>query len=313
MNFQNENEKILYTMYLINFAEKETTNCYNEGLIPGTFHLCEGEEASHTGVCFAKKDGDLVLNTHRSHGEALGLGVSPKALFAEMFGRSDGISNGKGGSMHLSNPKNGYIGSNGIVGDNFSIGCGCALSLKMDKAKDKVVFIVTGDGALNEGSFHECFNMASIWNLPCVFVLVDNGYGVSTKAEDVSSCLKTQGNLKKRIESYNAEYFCCDGNDVTQVISCLKEAREVSADGVPSFVRLLTYRTSGHSKSDKNLYRTEEEISSWKKENPIIRFENCLLSSGEISNERLLTIKSLAENEIREAVEFAKNSPFPDC
>lgn len=304
MELQNTNEKILYTMYLTHFLEKAVASCYAEGLIPGTFHLCLGEEASHLAVAFAKQEGDKVLNTHRSHGEALALGISPRELMAEFMGRESSLSRGRGGSMHLACPEKDYIGSNGIVGGNFSVGCGVALALKKSKSQ-RVCFVVTGEGALSEGSFHESINMACLWKLPIVFICTDNGYGVSTKREKALA-----GRLDDRIKSYGARLFEADGNDPLASIEAIKNARAEAVGFCPAFVRLKTYRVCGHSKSDKNLYRDESEIASWERLSPISRFES-YLKNNNMPLARIDELRQGAIDEIKEATEKAKGYPYP--
>ncbi|MEG1448265.1 MAG: thiamine pyrophosphate-dependent dehydrogenase E1 component subunit alpha, partial [Oscillospiraceae bacterium] len=187
------------------------------------------------------------------------------------------------------------------------MGCGSAMAIKMQNISDKVVFVVIGDGATNEGSFHECLNMASLWNLPVVIVCINNDYGVSTKQAHCCS----EPSLVKRAESYNIYADECDGNDVLSVIDSVKKARWYALKNGPAFVELKTYRTCGHSRSDKNLYRTNDEIMSWEEKCPLKTFETKLINDFGYTEKRLSEIKSHAEEQTLLAVEYAKNSDYP--
>lgn len=299
-------EKILYKMYLVRFFEKAVEENYELGYIHGTYHLCIGEEASHVGVCFAMEKTDLLYNTHRGHGGAIGIGMDINTVMAEIFGKKTGSSGGRGGSMHLCEPDIGYMGSNGIVGGNIPMGCGSAMAIKMQGIKDKVVFIVIGDGATNEGSFHECLNMASLWKLPVVMVCVNNDYGVSTKQVDCCS----EPSLIKRAKSYNVYTDECDGNDALLVIETIKKARTHALENGPAFVELKTYRTCGHSRSDTNLYRSKEEINMWEEKCPITAFKNTLIKNYNYTSQRLCNIKDYARTQVETAVNFAKESEY---
>ena len=300
---------LLEKMMIVRKFEEKIHHFFSNGLMHGTTHLGIGEEACAVGSTAALKKQDYVWATHRGHGIVIGKGANVNQLMAEMFGKSTGISNGVGGSMHLSDVENGILGTNGIVGANLPLACGAGLSIKMKKESDKVSVVFLGDGASNEGAFHESLNIASLWNLPVIFIIVNNGYGVSMKLSEVTK----NPDLVKRADLYKIKGYEVDGNDVLQVYETVKKAREdvVNGNG-PVLIVENTYRISGHSKSDGNFYRINEEIEEWKKKCPIKKLSKDLVDNLIFAKEEILNIEDKTSKIIEEAVLFAENSPEPE-
>lgn len=303
--------EVLLDMYrqMLTTREFEETvlKYFSRGMIHGTCHACIGEEATSAGVLTARDPRDLVYGTHRGHGQAISFGMEPRRMMAEIFGKVDGYCKGKGGSMHIADVTHGYLGANGIVGGGIPQAVGTGLALKLQKREDTVCINFFGDGATNEGSFHESFNMAAAWNLPILFVCVNNTYGMSTH---ISKCMR-ETDIAKRAEAYGIPAATVDGNSFVQVYEAAKKARKAAVERGPYFLVLDTYRISGHSKSDANRYRAKEEIQSWKERCPILAAQRYLLENGIITGEEDRSLRSEAEAVIAEAVEFAMNSPVP--
>lgn len=299
---------LLLQMMLIKEFEETAFRLYGQGLIHGTLHLCIGEEATGAGTCAALKQSDYLLVTHRGHGQALAKGVDPKTMMAELLARATGTNGGKGGSMHICDPDSGLLGSNGIVGGNGPIACGAALSIRMRHIPDRVVACFFGDGAVNEGAISEAMNLAAAWKLPLMFVLTDNHYGLSTPVDQASG----DPDLTKRGVPYGMKTYECDGNDVLAVYATALEARNHALEHGPVLIVEHTYRTSGHSKSDNNRYRTQEEIRYWEARSPILRFRQQLLDAAVFTREQLDELQVQAEETIREATAWAIAQPQPD-
>jgi len=297
----------LKKMLLVRRFEESAEAAYMRGLIHGTMHLSIGQEASAIGICSALSDSDFITSTHRGHGHCIGKGAEVKFMFAEFFGKEDGYCKGRGGSMHIADPSKGNLGANGIVGGGIPIAVGAALSAKMRKT-DQVVVSFFGDGANNEGAFHEALNMASIWKLPVVFVCENNLYGMSTSTER-STAVK---NIADRAVAYSMPGVIVDGNKFADVADAAHEAtlRARRGEG-PTLIESKTYRTRGHSRSDRNRYRTKEEIESWMNHDPIDLFETDLKQFKLLDQDEITALHAEVENEIAEALEFANNSPSP--
>ncbi|MEM6340065.1 MAG: thiamine pyrophosphate-dependent dehydrogenase E1 component subunit alpha, partial [Pseudomonadota bacterium] len=244
----------LQKMYLIRKFEEGAEDSYTRGLIHGTMHLSIGQEASAVGACMSLTDDDKITSTHRGHGHCVAKGADLTKMFAEFFGKETGYCKGRGGSMHIADPSKGNLGANGIVGGGLPIAVGAALSAKR-LGRDDVTVCFFGDGANNEGAFHEALNMAAIWRLPVVFVCENNKYGMSTSIER-STAVK---NIADRAAAYDMPGVTVDGNDFSAVAQAVDRAvtRARKGDG-PSLIENLTYRWRGHSKSDRNRYRTKE-------------------------------------------------------
>ena len=271
-----ELKEALRRMYLIRRFEEGAEEAYMRGLIHGTMHLSIGQEASAVGATMALRTSDYITSTHRGHGHCIGKGAEPKLMFAEFFGKEEGYCRGRGGSMHIADVATGNLGANGIVGGGLPIAVGAALAIRKQK-RDDVAMCFFGDGASNEGAFHEALNMAAIWKLPVVFVCENNKYGMSVSTERSMAV----ANVADRASAYNMPGVIVDGNAIADVEEAIAEAiaRARRGEG-PSLVECKTYRTRGHSRSDRNRYRTKEEIEEWKARDPIPRFEVELMAHG---------------------------------
>jgi pyruvate dehydrogenase E1 component alpha subunit len=299
--------KALRQMHLIRLFEEGAEQAYMRGLVHGTMHLSIGQEASAVGVGIMLESGDYITSTHRGHGHCIAKGADPKFMFAEFFGKDNGYCRGRGGSMHIADVASGNLGANGIVGGGLPIAVGAALALKQTK-KPNVVICFFGDGANNEGAFHESLNMAAIWKLPVVFVCENNKYGMSTSTER-STAVK---NVSQRAQSYDFPGVTVNGNDFAEVATAAGEAIERARRGEgPTLLECMTYRHRGHSKSDRNRYRTKEEIDSWIARDPIQLFQANLLAHGLIQESEVAAMVKSVEEEIEAAVNFAKDSPDP--
>lgn len=298
----------LRQMYLIRRFEEGAEESYMRGLIHGTMHLSIGQEASAVGSSLGLRESDQITSTHRGHGHCIAKGADVGRMFAEFFGKETGYCRGRGGSMHIADVTKGNLGANGIVGGGLPIAVGAALSMKMQK-RDDVVICFFGDGANNEGAFHESLNMAAIWKLPVVFVCENNKYGMSMSAERATAVK----NISERAVAYAMPGVTVDGNSVSDVAEAVDAAvaRARAGEG-PSLVENLTYRHRGHSKSDRNRYRTKEEIDDWISRDPIGRFETELTTYGVMDAVQLDALRAEIETEIAAGIEFAKNSPAPD-
>lgn len=295
-------------MQLTRRFEEAAEQAYMRGFIHGTMHLSIGQEASAVGICMPLTDGDYITSTHRGHGHCIAKGAEVKRMFAEFFGKEDGYCRGRGGSMHIADVAKGNLGANGIVGGGIPIAVGAALSAKMRKS-DSVVVSFFGDGANNQGAFHEALNMASVWKLPVIFVCENNNYGMSTSV-DQSTAVK---NIADRAVAYSMPGVIVDGNRFADVAQASFDAVERARRGEgPTLIESKTYRIRGHSRSDRNRYRTKEEIEAWELRDPIIAFERELLDLGLISEAQSVEIRDGVEREIEEGLEFAKKSTAPE-
>ncbi|SCY21717.1 thiamine pyrophosphate-dependent dehydrogenase E1 component subunit alpha [Microvirga guangxiensis] len=297
----------LRKMHLIRRFEESAEESYMRGLIHGTMHLSIGQEASAVGICMPLSDADYITSTHRGHGHCIGKGAEVKKMLAEFFGKEDGYCRGRGGSMHIADVSKGNLGANGIVGGGIPIAVGAALSMKK-QGKDSVVVSFFGDGANNEGAFHEALNMAAVWKLPVVFVCENNGYGMSTSTKRSTAV----PNIADRASAYAMPGVIVDGNNFAEVAAASFEACDRARRGEgPTLIESKTYRIRGHSRSDRNRYRTKEEIESWQARDPIGIFEKELTDLGLITPEEIEKVRAEVEVEIAEGLEFAKASPSP--
>lgn len=299
----------LHRMHLIRRFEEGAEDSYMRGLIHGTMHLSIGQEASAVGACLPLTDEDQITSTHRGHGHSIAKGAEVAKMFAEFFGKTTGYCRGRGGSMHIADVAKGNLGANGIVAGGIPIAVGAALTAKKLKT-GKVVMCFFGDGANNEGAFHEALNMASIWKLPVVFVCENNQYGMSTSTER-STAVK---NIADRAAAYAMPGVIVDGNDLSAVAEASHEAVERARRGEgPTLIESKTYRHRGHSKSDRNRYRTKEEIEDWvANRDPIARYEAELAEFSVMDAAEIAAIREAVEKEIAAGIEFAKESPMPD-
>jgi pyruvate dehydrogenase E1 component alpha subunit len=298
----------LKKMHLIRRFEETAEASYMRGLIHGTMHLSIGQEASAVGAILPLRIDDYILSTHRGHGHCIAKGADPARMLAEFFGKENGYCRGRGGSMHIADIESGNLGANGIVAGGLPIAVGVGMSIKAQK-QDRVCMVFFGDGAANEGAFHEALNMASIWKLPVVFLCENNKYGMSM---DIALAMAVP-NVADRADAYAMPGVAVDGNDLPAVAAASRAAVSRARNGGgPTLVECKTYRLRGHSKSDRNLYRTKEEIEAWRKRDPIRRLEAELVQQGRFDPAELAEIEKQAQQEIEQALEFAKASPDPD-
>ena len=292
------------TMYKMRRFEEEVFEFYKRGLMPGLAHLYLGEEAVATGVCRALEEHDYIGSTHRGHGHLVGRGADIKKMMAEILGKETGYSKGKGGSMHIMAMDKGILGANGIVGGEIPIAVGAAYKSKY-KNSGEVTVAFFGDSATNEGTFHESINMAAAWDLPIVFVIENNLYGISVDIRRVTK----EHDLAKRAVGYGIEGVIVDGNDVYAVYEAAKKAVDKArAGGGPTLIECKTYRWQGHHVGDPGLYRPREEFDHWKAYDPIVNFKKL----GLLDEADQKQIEEDVERQIQEAVKFAEESPYPD-
>ncbi|MCL5674855.1 MAG: thiamine pyrophosphate-dependent dehydrogenase E1 component subunit alpha [Candidatus Omnitrophica bacterium] len=279
-----------------------------EGKLPGTVHLYQGQEAIAAGICANLKKEDVITSTHRADGHALAKGVSIKSCMAEFFGRITGCCKGKGGSMHLGDISAGMVPAIAIVGGGIPVATGCALAFTFQK-KNNVAVSFFGDGATNEGVWHESLNMASIWNLPVIYVCENNLYGASTH---ITKIMKVK-NVIDRICSYGISAEIVDGNDFIEVYTVAKKAVERAKKGEgPTFIECKTYRRTGHSRGDSNAYRDKEEEKLWMTKDPVLIAQNKLKEMKILGDDDFKKIDEEVKKKIEEAIEFTENSPFPE-
>ena len=280
----------------------------SKGKVPGMTHFSVGEEASSVGAMAALNSDDIITSNHRGHGQAIAKGIDLNAMMAEILGKYTGICKGKGGSMHIADVEAGNLGANGIVGGGHGLAVGAALTQQMKKT-GKIVVCFFGDGATNEGSFHEAMNMASIWKLPVIFYCLNNGYGISANIHKMVNV----DHLYERAAAYGMPFkYIEDGNDAVSVYNTFKEAVDYVREGNgPIFVESITYRWYGHSSSDPGKYRTREEVEEWKKKDPILKLANYIVGNKIATEEELKNIELEVKNMVDEAVKFAEESPLP--
>lgn len=297
----------LHKMFLIRKFEEGAEDSYTRGLIHGTMHLSIGQEASAVGSCMSLSDEDKITSTHRGHGHCVAKDADLGKMFAEFFGKETGYCKGRGGSMHIADPSRGNLGANGIVGGGLPIAVGAALSAKR-LGTGAVTVCFFGDGANNEGAFHESLNMAAVWKLPVVFVCENNRYGMSTSTAR-STAVKQ---IAERAAAYSMPGVTVDGNDFSAVTEAVDAAvaRARRGDG-PSLVENMTYRWRGHSKSDRNRYRTKEEIAEWMERDPIVAMSKLLVDHKILTEAEVGALEEDAARVIREAIDFAAASPDP--
>lgn len=287
--------------------EERVKEVYMDKLMPGLAHVYIGQEAIAVGICEALRDGDYVTSTHRGHGHFLAKGGDPRVMMAEIMGREAGYCRGKGGSMHIADVSHGIIGANGIVGAGIPIATGAALWLKMS-GKDSVVACFFGDAASNQGTFHEALNMASLWNLPVVFVCENNLYGISVRQDRHQ---KIQ-DIADRAAAYDIPGVVVDGCDTEAVYEAAKSAVDrARAGGGPSLIECKAYRWLGHHAGDPAAYRPKGELESWKEKCPLKVGREKLLLSGILTADEDALILSEAEKEMMDAQEWAQAQPFP--
>lgn len=297
-------------MLAIRRFEEKAIELFEHNLIRGNVHPCIGQEAVSVGICSTLRPEDFMVNTHRGHGNCIAKGADLKLMMAELLGKSTGYCKGKGGSMHIADFQGGNLGANGIVGGGIPIAVGAGISIQ-NRGADQIVACFFGDGASNQGTFHESLNLAALWRLPVIFVCENNLYALSTPLKESISV----PNISDRAKAYGMPGFTIDGNDVIEVYTKMKEAleRAKAGDG-PSLLDCITYRFFGHFTGDPGrgiIYRTKEEMDQWLNRCPIKRFRERLIKEKMMTEEMEKTIEATVKASIEEAVQFAKESPFP--
>jgi pyruvate dehydrogenase E1 component alpha subunit len=301
-------ERILARMLLIRRFEERAGEMYAKAKIGGFLHLCIGEEATIVGSTQAMRDSDYLLSTYREHGHALARGTPPGAVMAELFGKVDGCSGGRGGSMHLFDVERRLLGGYGIVGGNLPLAAGVALASDYE-GTDDATLCMFGDGATNQGTFGETMNLAALWKLPVVFMVVNNQFGMGTALERHSAVT----DLSRKAAGYGVPGSRCDGMDVLDVERCVGAAlHKARADREPQLVEAVTYRYRGHSMADPEEYRTKDEVEDWRTRDPLTTFPARLVAEDVLSEEDVRRLDEQAVATVDEAVAFAERSPFPD-
>ncbi len=299
--------EMLQMMHTIRYFEEKADELYALGKLHGTMHLSIGQEAVAVGAGKALRPDDYLLNTHRGHGHCIAKGADINLMMAEFMGKETGYCRGRGGSMHIADVSRNNLGANGVVGGGIPLAMGVGLSIKL-RGSDQVVLGVFGDGASNQGVFHESLNMAAIWDLPVIFLCENNHYGLSMSVER-SMRIK---DIADRAAAYGLPGLAVDGNDVVAVYEAVKEATDAARQGRgPILIEAKTYRWKGHSKSDPAIYRPKGELKAWKEKCPIKRFQTRLIEAGIISAEEAETVDRRAFQIIEDAYAFAESSPEP--
>lgn len=300
-------QDILRRMLEIRITEEQIQNLFLQNLIRGTTHLCIGQEACSAGVIWAMEKGDTVTCTYRGHGHALALGMSVKAMMAEMMGKQSGACKGKGGSMHMTDAAIGLLGANAIVGAQLPIAVGAALTYQV-KGLPHVAVSFFGEGASNIGAFHEALNMAAIWKLPVVFCCENNRYG------EYSAQNKTTpvADIATRAQAYNMPGIVVDGQDVETVYAEAKTALErARSGGGPTLIELKTYRYRGHSRTDTAPYRVPGELDEWLQRDPINLLKAKMITAGQLDETEFDEMKQAATQLVFDAIEWAKAEAYP--
>ena len=299
----------LESMLLIRRFEERAGEMYAKAKVGGFLHLAIGEEATIVGAARAMRDADYLVSTYRSHGHALARGTSPDAVMAELFGRVDGCSRGRGGSMHMFDLERRFMGGYGIVGGNLPLAAGMGLAADYLGTGDATV-CTFGDGASNQGTFGETMNLAALWDLPVVFMVTNNQFGMGTALERHSAVT----DLQRKGESFGVPGLRCDGMDVVDTHAVVSEALRVAREERrPTLVEAITYRFRGHSMADPEEYRTKEQVETWRRRDPIATFAGRLVAEGLLSAEERDELDRRAEARVDAAVTFADASPFPEA
>ena len=299
--------ELLETMALIRRFEEEAGRQYQQAKAGGFLHLAIGEEATIVGTTSVMRPEDYLIGTYRTHGHAIARGTDPKKVMAELFGREDGCSRGRGGSMHIFDLEHRFMGGYGIVGGNLPIAAGLALASDY-RGDDAVTVCMFGDGASNSGNFGETMNLAALWRLPVVFLVENNLYGMGTSIERHSAVT----DLSRKAEGLGVPGVRVDGMDVLAVRETVSEhIRRAREDRQPTLVEAFTYRFRGHSAADPEVYRTKEEVEEWRKKDPITVFRDRLLADGVISEGEVGQMRERIEQRVVAAVAFADASPEP--
>lgn len=301
--------EILRTMLTIRAFEQKAEELYMLGLTHGTMHLSIGQEASALGASYAMRRGeDFLLNHHRGHGHILAWGSELDLMMAEFLGKETGYCRGRGGSMHIADVERNNLGANGIVAGGIPIAAGVGLSIQL-RSTDQVCLVLFGDGAANEGAFHESINMASIWDLPVIYFCENNQYAMSMSVKRAFNI----ENISDRACAYNIHGNSFDGNDFFEVFDAVSQAAERARAGEgPSLLESRTYRWKGHSRSDSQAYRSRDEVKEWQENDPIPRYVNVLKEHSILDDELFKELKAEAEVRVEQALAYAESSPEPE-
>lgn len=299
---------MLRTMYRIRAFEEKVDELFMRGEMHGTTHLSIGQEGTAVGALSALRNDDFITSTHRGHGHCIAKGADIARMMAELLGKETGYCRGRGGSMHIADVETGNLGANGIVAGGMPIATGVALSMKMQRS-DRVCLCIFGDGAANEGAFHESINLAAVWYLPVVFLCENNQYGMSMSTKH---SMRNE-TVAQRASGYGIPGQRIDGNNVLAVYAAVSAAVQRARSGQgPSLIESLTYRYKGHAKSDQNLYRTRDEIRAWQERDPIRFFTNLLIAEGKLDQAEVKREEAAAYRAVEDAYQFAVSSPDPD-
>lgn len=295
-------------MLEIRLFEEKVFDLYGQNLVPGTIHLYAGEEAVAVGVCSNLNVDDYITSTHRGHGHCIAKGADLRRTMAEILGKKTGYCKGKGGSMHIADFAVGMLGATAVVGAGLPIAVGAGLSAKLRKTS-QVVACFFGEGASNQGTFHESINMASVWALPVVFVCENNLYAMGTRQSRIMSVQ----NVADRASAYGIPGVMVDGNDVLVVYEAARKAVERARAGKgPTLIECKTYRHKGHSRVDSGKYRPKEEVEEWLGKDPVKRFRQAMLGNGILAQTELEHVEKEVADEVADAVKFALDSPYPE-
>ena len=289
--------------------EERTAEAYALGKIGGFCHLYIGQEAVSTGTISALRPDDYVITTYRDHAQALAKGITPRAVMAELFGKADGCSRGKGGSMHLFDRNVNFLGGHGIVGAHVPLATGVGFAIKY-RGGDQVCICFMGESVVNTGAFHEALNMAGLWKLPVVYIIENNRYGMGTALERASAI----HDVYERGAAYNMPRSQCDGQDVFAMRKAVQEAVDrARKESVPTLLEARTYRFMGHSMSDavSGTYRTKAELEEWQKRDPIVLLRMLMQDKGELTEDALHKLDEEVKAEVQDAIDFAEKSPEP--
>ncbi|MGB2695572.1 MAG: pyruvate dehydrogenase (acetyl-transferring) E1 component subunit alpha [Dehalococcoidia bacterium] len=298
---------LLRQMMLIRRFEEKAAEMYARQKIAGFLHLYTGQEAVAAGAIAALNDDDPILTHYRDHGHALARGIEPGRIMAELFGKATGVSGGKGGSMHLFDAERAFLGGYAIVAGHLPLACGVALANKR-LGNNKIVLCIFGDGAVNEGEFHESLNLAAVWELPVLFMCENNFYGMGTDIRRVSSVIE----VYKRAEAYAMPAEQVDGMDVLAMYEATQRyAQRVRSGAGPAFLEAITFRYRGHSMADPEFYRRKEETARWRELDPIKSFRQRLTADGYLDDSASQALEDEVEKIVDDAARFADESPSP--
>ncbi len=300
--------RIYDTMNRIREFEDMAFTLFEQNKLHGSVHLYTGQEAIAATVCSHLTDSDYITSTHRGHGHCIAKGAALGNAMAELMGKETGYCKGRGGSMHIADVKKGNLGANAIVGGGIPIAAGGALAAQI-RGTQQISVSFFGDGAANQGTFHEALNLAAVWKLPVIFVCENNGFGISVPVQESTSVK----DISVRAKAYDIQGITVDGNDVYDIDEAMTKAEKRAKSGKgPTLIECKTYRWQGHWTGDPQIYRAKEEVEEWKKKCPIQRMKKRMLEDKTATLEELDKIEADAKQAVSEAVEFAINSPQPD-